>query len=64
MTGYKGNFRDKFVHRTSRDRDANNNFKCYMRHEQCSCPFCIALDFNNCICKDDCGDGWMSLIMH
>ena len=31
-----------------------------MRYEQCSCPRCIELDFDNCICKDDCGE-WLDV---
>ena len=47
---------DKYVHRTSKDN--NGVIKYYLRCEQCSCPNCIELKFDECICVDDVG-AWL-----
>ena len=54
--GYPGSFMDKYVHRTSKDN--NGVIKYYLRCEQCSCPNCIELKFDECICVDDVG-AWL-----
>ena len=54
--GYPGSFMDKYVHRTSKDN--NGVIKYYLRCEQCTCPNCIELKFDECICVDDVG-AWL-----
>ncbi len=47
---------NQYVHRTSKDN--NGVIKYYLRCEQCSCPNCIELKFDECICVDDVG-AWL-----